>query len=212
MSPRAPDNATSPDRLRLLILPALLLLLCGCGTTEFAATNPALIEPGQRALLLPLDETDALRVATDLGVGGITGAQGSGQVVARALSIALNETEVYEMVPREALYDEMHQRGLHMPELATIANDQAFDIARAAGAEVLILGEVRRCDTRWLLFIPKASVSFSVRAMHVPTRGVIWTGFFEDGKTFGRERELIRKGAERLAEAVADAAFVPEAD
>ncbi len=212
MNPPSPDIATRRNRLRCMILPALLLLLCGCGSVEFAVTNPALLEPGQRALLLPLDETDALRVASDLGVGGITGAQGSGQVVARALSIELVETGVYDMVPREALYAEMHQRGLHMPELAAIANDQAFDIARATGAGVLILGDVRRRDTRWLLFIPRSTVSFSVRAVHVPTGGVIWTGSFDDGKTFGRERELIREGARKLAEAAADAAFVSEKD
>ena len=175
----------------------LLTAGSGCRSVRTQLTAGAHVAPEWRVLVMPLKEADTGRIS-DFMLFGQSGARGSSAVVARCVGHQLAAggfSVVSDDELRKAFWDERQTFG----QAAALAPEVADRVARRAGANVLVTGEIQAYQTHWLLFLPVSKVKFRLGARDPASGESLWTSEAARSGFFTSERGLVDKLSARVA-------------
>ncbi len=192
----------------------LLAGLAGCSETAQIQVNQQveqLKQPAQWVVVVfPLEDSSAKETNPEYAVYGRPGAQGSGAMVARAISRAVGASGRFRSVDDTALRNLMLDEKLTAAEFAAVDDRRAGELGRKLGANLVVRGQVAVFERTWLLFMPKTTVRVELRGLDPPTGAMIWSAVISVSSTSRSEASLIAGIADDALRAIAEGVGAPQ--
>ena len=202
---RTNAGANGPRRAGSVFVVLCLVTAAGCGSVQVSVVSDVPRRAEWVVVVFPLDEAVAERAAADFSLCGYTGAQGSGVLVAREVTVAFNAHTGLRAVGREALHRIIREERLSLQDLAALDEAKACDLARRMKADMLVLGRVLCYRTSWFLFYSRTKVDLELRGLAPATGQALWRARMRRSAPFTSGRHITHAHSARLAAAIGDA-------
>jgi len=164
----------------------VVALLAGAGCGPSIEVRGVLPPSPAKVAVLDFDDSDAYKKLRDVTFVGVTGTQQPGRLVARYFRRALGRTPGLAVMRRRRMEDAVGEDAL-----VRSPDDGPGRIAEQLGADAVVLGEVRKYKTTWvLLFFSWATVRFRVVAYDGATGAVLFEGRAKDTDFYGIEERM----------------------
>ena len=182
-----------------------LLVFAGCGMS--ATVQPGPVPPsGERwvVAVLALEETPALKGATESVIYGFTGAQGSGATTAREIASAFNEQPCFEAADYGDMRKALEEADLTSRDAASLDDAEACRIGLKSGADMVVTGRLLSRNTLWFLFLSRSRIAYELVGLDTRTCVPMWTARGYKKGLLTTEERLSRALARRMAHLVAE--------
>jgi len=184
-----------------------LLLAGGIGCSSVEAVRLPGAQPVQRVLVAPFRDDRCYRALRDYVLFGTTGCENPGPVVARHLGRGLESQGLHEVVPEGQARPVLRKMSLSG---AYPMDEEWLAAARVLGSSGVVVGEVRRYRSLWVLFFQVASVAFEARCLEAATGKEVWRVRARGWAPFAAEERLVQKRCNEACAALKEKLAAPQ--
>jgi len=167
-------------------LPFVVAWLAAAGCGPSVTVRGVLPPAPAKVAVLDFSDADAYKKLRDVTFVGVTGTQHPGRLVARYFRRALARTPDLAVMPRQRMKDRAGESAL-----TRSPDDGPGRLAEQLGADAVVLGDVRKYKTTWvLLFLSWSTVQFRVIGYDGATGAVLFEGRARDTDFYGIEERM----------------------
>jgi hypothetical protein len=215
---RRESSARGAILFRFCILhSALCALLAGCGGAFQVRVDRRVAPPAEWVIaVFPLDDSAAEKTIREYTLGGRTGAQGSGAMLARCISRAVAAGGLsgraqgpFRAMDETALRNLMLDEKLTSAELSRLEDGRAAELGRKLGANLVVRGKVLAFDRSWFLFLPRTTARLELRGLDPATGETLWSATLAESSMSRSEAPLISHITADALRAIAEGVGAP---